>query len=181
MTIKNRDGNRYSYEIKPEVEILAPVNNTWDFLINVENWWVKSNPDHKSLTINNSEREIRPGTKITIREKIAGIPCKAIGEITKYEINRKVEWSAVYYIFGLKWIRVNAGVAWKLRSISEDSCALMAHVWARFPQNPLNKFIWYFFKNIMNGIEKDHEHAMKELTYIKEVIEDSDIRGHNSS
>lgn len=164
----------YSYEIKPEVKIDAPISNVWSFLIEIENWWVKSNPDHKSLSINNSGKEIEVGTKITIEEKIAGIPCKAIGEISKLEPNRQIEWKAVYYLFGIKWIRVHAGVAWKLRSISSERSALMANVWAHFPNTLGYKFLWFFFKKIINGIDKDYEHAMTELKYIKGVIEQKD-------
>ena len=177
---KMNDTN-YSYEIKPEVEIRASINNVWNFLIDVERWWVKSNPDHKSLAFSNSVKEKVVGTEITIREKIAGIPCKAVGEITKFETNSQVEWKALYYLFGINWIRVHAGVAWKLKYISDDRCGLLAHVWARFPQTPGYKFLWYFFKNIMNGIVKDHEHAMKELIYIKRTIEqDNNQESHKS-
>jgi hypothetical protein len=172
---------RYSYEIKPEVEIHASINNVWNFIINVENWWVKSNPDHKSLVFNNTVKDNVIGTKLTIREKIAGIPCKAVGEITKFETNCQVEWKALYYLFSIRWIRVHAGVAWKLRYISDDRCGLMAHVWARFPQTPGYYFLWVIFRKMMNGIEKDYVHAMKELNYIKNAIEQDDNRGSHSN
>ena len=171
MKLGTKANSKYSYEIKPSIEIHTSVGKVWDFIIDIESWWVKSNSEHISLVINDAEKNIRIGTRITVREKIAGIPCKAIGEITKYEPNELVEWRAIYYLLGMKWIKVYAGVRWKLRSIGDNTSSLMANVWADFPKGFGYSLLWFLFKNMMNGIKKDYEHAMKELVYIKTTIE----------
>jgi len=160
-----------NYEIEPEVEIDAPPENVWNFLIDVENWWLKSNPEHDSLTINGGDKELGVGTKLTIKEKIAGIPCKAKGTVTGYDENKLVEWKAIYYLLSLRWIKVQAGVRWKLTKINQKKTALMANVWADFPNQAGYKVLFFIFKNFLNGIEKDYKHAMKELKYIKVNLE----------
>lgn len=120
--VKTDNNKNHSYEISPTVEISASAGEVWSFLIHVENWWVKSNPEHKWLVIHNTEKDISIGTKITVREKIAGIPCKA-------------------------------------------------NVWADFPKDFGYRLLWFLFKNLINGIKKDYEHAMRELVYIKKTIE----------
>lgn len=173
MTIKKRDNIKYNYEIKPEVVILAPKEDLWNFLSDLENWWVKSNPEHLSLVVHNSKNSIGIGTKLTVREKIAGIPCKAIGEITKYDKYHLVEWKAKYYVLGVKWIKIDAGVRWKLRSNNNKS-TLMANVWANFPKTFGYRLLWFIFKTV-DGVKKDYDHAMRELIYIKTTIEKNQI------
>lgn len=169
--VKTDNNKNHSYEISPTVEISASAGEVWSFLIDVENWWVKSNPEHKWLVIHNAEKDISIGTKITVREKIAGIPCKAIGEITGYKPYQLVEWRATYFLLGIKWIKVFAGVSWKLKSIDVYKSSVAANVWADFPQNFGYRLLWFLFTNIINGIKKDYEHSMRELVYIKETIE----------
>lgn len=160
-----------SYEIKPKMEIDVSKKVLWDFLIDLNGWWVKSNSDHDSLKVHHSGKPVGLNTKITVKEKIAGIPCKATGKITQFNDQQLVEWTANYYIWGLKWIKIDAGVRWKLTSIDDHKSTLMANVWADFPNRIGYRLLWFLFKYLMNGIKKDYDHAMKELTYIKKTVE----------
>ncbi len=45
---------------------IQPPPTVWNFIIDIESWWVKSNPEHVSLVIDNAEKNIGIGTKITL-------------------------------------------------------------------------------------------------------------------
>ncbi|MFI0448857.1 hypothetical protein [Actinomadura sp. 6N118] len=49
--------------------------------LDLDGWWVASNPEHDTLE-HLDDRGIEVGARVRIREKIAGIPGEAIGEIT---------------------------------------------------------------------------------------------------
>lgn len=158
------------FEITPEIEIDAPPETVWDYLVDVEEWWVDSNPEHSSLEIVSDDEDLKEGTRIRVREKIAGIPGEAEGEVTEFVPNDHFTWEAdaVYRYLGLTF-SATEGVKWSVKS--EEKTELSAHVWAEFPDTLFGKVLEWYFKNVLNGVEKDYEHAMEELVYIKEQIE----------
>lgn len=148
----------------------------WDYMINLNNWWVKSNDEHDSLKVLSEGDELKEGTLIEIKEKVAGVSCVAIGKIHSLDKYNTVTWEsdrAVYNFFGLR-VKVREGVKWSLKK-SNKRTILSADVFAEFQGffGPLYKFL---FKNVLNGIEKDYQHALKEVKYIKSVL---DGRGLN--
>lgn len=114
---------------------------------------------------------MREGTRISIKEKIAGIPCKANGIVTSINKHKLLRWEAVYSVFGLSWLKINAGVNWKLNELNDSITKLSANVWANFPDKFRYKLMWFFIKKIFNGIEKDYDHALTELRYLKSKLE----------
>lgn len=67
------------------VEIKAEPERVWRYLLDIGNWWLPSNPEHESIEILDGDEPLRPGTRIRIRERIAGIPGEAIGSVTEYQ------------------------------------------------------------------------------------------------
>ena len=158
------------YEIKASVDIQAKPQEVWDYLIDIEGWWAKSNPEHESLEILNPERELGLGTRMRVKEKIAGVPGVAEGDITDWELGKKVTWTAdAQYKLPLITKKVKEGVTWWLQD-EGDSTTLGADVWASFP-GATGPFVEWFFKHVLNGVERDREHAMTELSYIKANLE----------
>ena len=78
------------YEIEPSVEIHSSPEFIWEQLIDIESWWVASNDEHISLNIESNDKQLKTGTEITVRERIAGIPCCAEGAVTEIKTNRLV-------------------------------------------------------------------------------------------
>ncbi len=50
---------------------------------------------------------------------------------------------------------------------------LSAHVWARFPDCACGHFAEWIFRHVLNGPERDYEHAMRELRRIQSRIEEA--------
>lgn len=160
------------FEIEPTIGIEAPPGTVWKYLIEIEDWWVPSNPEHDSLAILSDDEELREGTRIRVREQIAGLPGIAVGEITEFRPPELITWEASnarYRYHGLH-ISVDEGVSWKLEPAGEGT-NLTAHVWASFPETFFGNLIEWSFKNVLDGVEKDYQHTRKELEYLKETVE----------
>lgn len=143
----------------------------WEVLQDIEDLWPASNPEHESLE-RLDDRGIEVGARLLIRERIAGIPDEATGEITELEPLSRVTWEAPaarYRWFGVP-LTIGEGVTWALAG-DDRSTLLSAHVWATFPASPLGRILGWMFEKPLKGIEKDREHARTELRYLKRRIE----------
>jgi hypothetical protein len=159
------------YNITASIIIHAPIQKVWDYMLDIENWWPKSNPEHVSLEYLGGRHELSLGARIKIREYIAGVPCEAVGEITEFTVLEKASWvaEAEYSYFGFK-VKVKEGVRW-LFANKEEGVELSAYVWAEFPNTLFGKFVEWYFLNVLKGAKKDYEHTMRELEYIKREVE----------
>ncbi|MFB6189927.1 MAG: SRPBCC family protein [Halapricum sp.] len=160
------------FEIEPTISIDASPEIVWEYLIEIEEWWVPSNPEHESLEILSDERALQEGTRIRVKERIAGLPGVAEGEITEYVPRERITWEAPntsYRYYGLT-IHVDEGVSWRLAP-TDAGTNLTAAVWATFPETLLGTVVEWIFKNVLDGVEQDYRHAVMELKYIKEGVE----------
>lgn len=157
------------------VTIEAPPAVVWDRLRDLEDWWPASNPEHESLE-RLDDRGIEPGARLRIREKIAGVPGEAIGEITRVEPGTAVTWEAPaarYRWFGITFT-IGEGVTWR---IAEDEPSgsgrtrLSARVWATFPHGVTGRVLEKLFTYALNGVERDREHTRCELRYLKQELD----------
>jgi hypothetical protein len=134
---------------------------------------VPSNPDeHVSLEILGERGSLGDDTPIRIRESVAGVPCEALGYLSDIVDKEKVTWEseeAIYRYAGLR-VSVQEGVTWSLRGTNEGT-ELHAHVWANFPDTRFGRLFEWYAKKILRVERRDREHAMKELTYIKQQVE----------
>jgi hypothetical protein len=160
------------FKFTESVRIEASLDRTWAYLVDVENWWTPSNPEHETLEILGQDKTLGVGTRIRIREKIAGIPGEAIGEVTEYATRERVTWkadTARYRLWGIP-LEVSEGVSWHLRPL-ETGIELSATVWAIFPAGLKGRCIEWLFKGPIQGEAKDRLHARRELEYIKQELE----------
>lgn len=154
------------------VKIETTPDRAWAYLVNVEKWWPPSNPEHESLEILDRDKALGKGTRIRIRERIAGIPCEAIGEVTEYVERERVTWQAEvarYRLWGIT-LEVTEGVRWSLGPL-EKGVTLSACIWASFPGGPKGRCLEWMFKGPLRGEAKDRSHARRELEYIKQELE----------
>lgn len=154
------------------VTIQAPPAAVWDRLCDLEGWWPASNPEHESLE-RLDDRGVSPGARLRIREKIAGVPGEAIGEITRVEPGTAVTWEAPaarYRWFGIPFT-IGEGVTWRIAPDGERATRLSARVWARFPAGVLGRVLQALFTGVLNGVERDREHTRYELRYLKNELD----------
>jgi hypothetical protein len=68
-------------------------------------------------------------------------------------------------------VRVDEGVTWRVDPTDEATTRVSARVWAKFPRHPIGRVAAFAFMHLLNGVEKDREHARTELRYLKDLIE----------
>ena len=60
-------------QAKAEIEIHASPEKIWSYMIRLDDWWLRSNPDeHIELRLIDNSR-IEEGTKFILKEYIAGV------------------------------------------------------------------------------------------------------------
>jgi uncharacterized protein YndB with AHSA1/START domain len=162
------------FDFTESVLIDAPHAEVWEVLSDVDRWWLASNPDHDSLEHLDTLAATQVGARLRIREKVGGIPGEADGTITSVEPGRAVTWEAdaTYRWFGLP-LRVGEGVTWRVDPEADAATRVSARVWATFPKHLVGRIAAFAFVHLLNGIEKDREHARTELRYLKSLFEGS--------
>jgi len=154
------------------ISISSRTEQIWKTLVEIEQWWPPSNPEHIGIDVLNTGKPIEVGTKINFEERVAGIKARATGAITQWVPEKVATWEgeALYTYFGIP-IRIHEGVSWTIENKGNVS-ALSATVWAKFPPNRLGRFLEWYMNRFMNVIEKDKVHARCELEYLKRMIEE---------
>jgi len=162
------------YEIAPSITVDASPQTVWEYVRDVEAWWVASNPEHESLEILSADGTLEEGTSLRVRERIAGVPGVATGEVTEVVPQRRLTWEATdarYRYFGLT-VHVDESVSWELTPI-DGATELTARVRASFPETLVGSLVEWSFEHLLDGVERDYQHAMRELEYIREELESS--------
>ena len=159
------------FEFAETVDIGAPLEEVWDYLADVDQWWLASNPEHIKIAMGGSGSDIVPGTKVSFEERIAGVRGRAEGTITKVVPENVIEWQgdAVYRYFGLSF-RVREGVSWQVGD-GDPGAKLSAHVWAEFSASFAGRLFEWYAKTLLNVVDRDREHARRELEYLRSAIE----------
>lgn len=161
------------FRFTESVRVDAPAENVWKRLTDIERWWLPSNPEHIRLDVQTCGQPIGVGTKISFEERVAGLRGRAEGEITKWTPGEEAAWQgeAEYRHLGFRF-RIREGVSWRVGSDSRASI-LSAQVWAKFPSSIFGRFLEWYAKSLLNVVNRDREHARRELEYLKNEIEQS--------
>ena len=88
-------GKDSMFEFTESIDIHTDLDRAWIFLIDAGHWWRPSNPEHESLEILDEEAQtLTPGSRLRIRERIAGIPGEAVGVVTERVDKDRITWQA---------------------------------------------------------------------------------------
>lgn len=163
------------FDFTESVLIHASRETVWQVVRDIDQWWLRSNPDHDALEHLDQRCATEVGAKLRIREKIGGIPGEAVGVITAAEPGKAVTWEAeaIYRWLGVS-VRVNEGVTWRLESADDACTQLSARVWATRPDGILGRAASVVFTRLLNGEAKDRQHTRTELQYLKRALEGPD-------
>jgi hypothetical protein len=159
------------FQFTESIPIAAPPNEIWKNFVDIAKWWPPSNQEHTDIDVKSHENPIDVGTEVVFEERIAGIKGKAVGSITRWVPEREATWEgeAVYRYYGIPF-RIREGVSWLLESHGKTS-QLSARVWAEFPSTLFGRFLEWYTTKLLNVVDRDREHARRELEYLKHVIE----------
>jgi hypothetical protein len=165
---------RVMFEFTESIQIEAPPDHVWELLTDVECWWPPSNPEHIGIEVRSADKSIGVGTEIVFEERVAGIRCRAQGSVTRLIPGIEVAWEgmAKYRYMGFEF-RIREGVSWRVDGDGEPS-QLSAHVWAEFPSSILGRLLEWYARSFLNVVDRDREHARRELEYLKSAVEDAD-------
>jgi hypothetical protein len=149
------------FEFTETILVKAAPSAVWEVMSDIEGWWPASNPDHESLE-RLDDRDIEVGAGIRIMEKIAGIRGETVGVITEVKPTSAVTWEAPktrYRWHGIPVI-IGEGVTWRIEPHDGGASGrVSAHVWAKFPSSVPGRILEWVFVNLLDGVEKDREHA----------------------
>ena len=167
------------FEFTESIMIEAPSDTVWIYLANVEQWWPPSNQEHIRIEVRSENKPVDVGTEIVFEESVAGIKGRAEGRITRWISGSEATWEgiAVYRYMGISF-QIREGVSWRVEAQGETS-KLSARVWAEFPPGVFGRFLEWYTKTLLNVVERDREHARRELEYLKSSIENADEHGVN--
>lgn len=164
------------FSFTESISIEASPDAVWQTMIDLNWWWPPSNPEHESVERLDPGLGLEVGTRLRIREKIAGIPGEALGEIAELQPGARVTWespSAVYRWHGIP-VTMGEGVTWTLDPMGPGATRrLSAHVWASFPAGTRGKLLEVVFTRLLGGVAKDRAHTRTELRFLKKAIEES--------
>lgn len=159
------------YEFTESIVIEVDPKTVWERLIDIESWWPDSNPEHASLE--RLDERVGVGTRLRIRERVAGVPGEAVGEITEFEPLSAVTWEAPearYRLLGMT-VTVGEGVTWSMDAADGGATRVSARVWAVFFDTAIGRAQEWMFAHVLNGVERDREHTRTELRYLKQLLE----------
>jgi hypothetical protein len=161
------------FEFTESIRIEAPVGKVWKHLVDVEAWWLPSNPDHIGLEVRSANDRINVGTEVVFEERVAGIKGQATGTIKNLIDGEEITWesTAEYRYLGFLF-QIQEGVSWQVESDTQTS-TLAARVWAKFPSSIVGRIFEWYAKSVLDIVDRDREHARRELAYLKRVIEDA--------
>jgi len=158
--------------IEASVEIDRSPQDVWDYVVRFDDWWPAANPDeHIELSVMDN-REIEKGTKLVLKERIAGIRGEATVEILAFQPPKRLEWkslSAKYMLLGMG-IKVKEGGTFTI-SPTDTGCVLRHRVWRKPDYGFMSAVAEWFFKCVLKGELRDFEHTQRELLFIKRRLE----------
>lgn len=159
------------FQFTESIHIAASPNEIWATFVDIEKWWLPSNPEHISIEVRAGGNAIDVGTEVVFEERVAGIKGQAVGAITRWIPEHEARWEgkAVYQYCGIPF-RIREGVSWLIKRDGKTS-QLSAHVWADFPSTFFGRFVEWYTTKLLNVIDRDREHARCELKYLKHAIE----------
>ena len=163
---------RKMIKTKAEIDIYSSPEKIWSYMIRLDDWWLRSNPDeHIELTLVENNK-IEEGTKFILKEYIAGVRGEAIAEIKQIVPLQRLVWKSIqatYKLFGITF-KVKEGGIFELKNKGKK-CVLSHYVWGKTKQPFVGLLAEMFFKHILKGEKKDYEHTYRELQFIKREIE----------
>jgi hypothetical protein len=161
------------YEFTETILVEAPPTRAWEVMSDIESWWPAANPEHVSMKPFD-DSGVRVGAQFEVCEKVAGIPGEAVRIITVVKPGLAVTWEAPearYRWYGIP-MTISEGVSWRIEQREDQgNTQVSARVWVEFRLGILGSACRWAFVRLLNGIEKDREHARTELRYLKRLIE----------
>lgn len=127
-------------------------------MVDVEHWWPRSNPDHIVLELLD-RGPLALGSRLRIRERVAGIPADATRSITEFDEGARVTWksAATYRLLGVP-LTGQVGVTWTSESDSATVTTISARVWAVLPSDRLSTALF----RTVGGVKKNSAHTRTE-------------------
>jgi hypothetical protein len=170
---RTKEPDQAGFSFTEAISIDAPATTVWATLVDIEGWWLASNPEHDSIDRLDDGNDVTIGARFRIREKIAGVPGTGIGVVTHLDPGTSVTWTAdrMRYRLLARTITLGESVTWMVAPDGPASSRLSAHVTAQFPAGAKGKILRLVFTQLLRGIDRDRSHARTELEYLRRILD----------
>ena len=159
-------------ELQAQVAIQSSPGTIWEYMNNVEGWWVLSSSDHVSLEFFSPEHSLQKGMRVMLKEQFGGIHGESRGMIAKVIPEREVIWQSEKAVYSYLFfhIPVKQTVTWNIEKNGKEA-VLSMKVRLLFSNTIWGKVSEWYFVHVLRGKHLVSDHSLKELVYIKEAIE----------
>jgi hypothetical protein len=144
----------------------------WDYASDPANWSASNPKEHFGLVISSENNRPRTGARFHQRETVAGWYADLHGHFPYVLPGKIAFWRgiAVYKILGLIKIRIPEGGVLELEKTG-DSTKVSHNVYMDFPDTLFGRFLFWYFKKILNGEKAVYDHTFKELLFFKKHLD----------
>lgn len=80
------------FEFAKLIHIEAPPGRAWQYVADVEGWWLASNLEQIRMSVSGEGVALGVGTEITFEKSVAGLEGQAEGRITRLVPGNLIEW-----------------------------------------------------------------------------------------
>lgn len=159
-------------EVKASVTIEKPPKVVWDYVAQIDKWWLASNlKEHIELSLVDTKK-VEADAKFVLKEKIAGVRGEALAKIAEFLPPRKLVWQSLHAEYRLPGIKIPVKEGGTFEIVeTNNGCELSHYVWGELHSIPLKGMLEWFFKAVLRGEKKDYEHTYRELLFIKRQLE----------
>ncbi|MDO8474309.1 MAG: hypothetical protein Q7S62_02095 [bacterium] len=162
-------------ELQAQVAIQSSLRMIWEYMNNVEGWWVLSSSDHVSLEFFSQEHSLQKGMRAMLKEQFGGIRGESRGMIAQVIPEKEVVWESEKAVYSHLFfhIPVKQTVIWIMEENGKEA-VLSMKVRLIFSNTAWGRVSEWYFVHVLRGKQLVSDHSLKELLYIKKAIEGVD-------
>lgn len=159
-------------ELSSQVTIRSSLRSVWEYMNEVEGWWVLSSSDHVSLEFSSAVHSLQKGMHSVLREQFGGIRGESKGMVTHVIPEKEVVWQSERAVYSYLFCKIplQQTVTWNMQE-SGGAVVLSMRVRLVFSDTLWGKVCEWYFAYVLRGKRLVTEHSFKELMYIKGAIE----------
>lgn len=159
-------------ELRSQVTIRSSLRSVWEYMNEVEGWWVLSSSDHVSLEFSSTVHSLQKGMRAVLREQFGGIRGESRGMVTHVIPEKEVVWQSERAVYSYLFCKVplQQTVTWNMQE-SGGTVVLSMRVCLVFSDTLWGKVCEWYFVYVLRGKRLVAEHSFNELVYIKRAIE----------
>ncbi|OHA66638.1 MAG: hypothetical protein A3C82_02060 [Candidatus Wildermuthbacteria bacterium RIFCSPHIGHO2_02_FULL_47_12] len=159
-------------EMRAQTSIQSSAKAVWEFMNNIEGWWILSSIDHVSLEFFSQEHVLQKGMRAVLKERFGGIKGESQGIIAQVIPEKEVVWQSERAVYSYLCFNVplRQTVIWNMEGNGKKA-VLSMNVRLIFSDTLWGKLCEWYFVHMLGGKKLVVQHSLGELAHIKKTIE----------